>query len=255
MSLYVESRGRGPDLVLLHGFGVHGGIFDPIVPALAKDHRVTVPDLPGHGHSRGEALPPALADWTAALKAALPARAHYLGWSLGGLLALSLALSSDAVERLILVSTSPRFVAGEGWDGGTDARVLGGFANELKSDYRGALTRFLGLQVGLEAGGRALLRDLREVLFARGAPSQQALDAALALLRDTDLRERLPGVRAPALVLHGDRDRVVPLAGAQALARGLPAARLHRFPGAGHVPFLSSPAAFLTVTRDFLCTN
>ena len=51
MSLQVERRGDGPDLVLLHGWGMHGGVWDELVPRLAARFRVHVPDLPGHGRS------------------------------------------------------------------------------------------------------------------------------------------------------------------------------------------------------------
>jgi len=48
--LHVESTGEGPPLVLLHGWAMHGGLFAPLVPALARRYRVSVVDLPGHGH-------------------------------------------------------------------------------------------------------------------------------------------------------------------------------------------------------------
>ncbi len=54
-ALHVESVGAGPPLVLLHGFALHGGLFAPVVPQLARTHRVHVVDLPGHGHSAGGA--------------------------------------------------------------------------------------------------------------------------------------------------------------------------------------------------------
>jgi pimeloyl-ACP methyl ester carboxylesterase len=107
------------------------------------------------------------------------------------------------------------------------------------------LLRFLTLQVQGSDYGRRTLGQLRERLFERGEPTPQALEAALALLATTDLRRSLHEVEAPALVVAGTRDTLVPLAATQALAAALPRATLAAITGAAHAPFLSHPAPFL----------
>jgi len=86
MSLFIETHGRGPDVVLLHGWGLHGGVFDRVAANLAADFCVHRVDLPGHGASAAAAVfqPDPIA---AELAARFPLPVHVVGWSLGGLIA------------------------------------------------------------------------------------------------------------------------------------------------------------------------
>ena len=92
MSLHIETLGRGPvPLVLLHGWAMHGGVLSPLVDALADRCTMYVVDLPGHGYSRHCGLPLEPSACAAAIAQATPP-ALWLGWSLGGLIALTAAL-------------------------------------------------------------------------------------------------------------------------------------------------------------------
>ena len=254
MSLHVESVGSGPPLVLLHGFALHGGVFAPVVPALARRHRVHVVDLPGHGHSIAvpqESLD-AVADRVARAVAALAPRATVLGWSWGGQVALAWAQRApQAVERLVLACTTPSFVAREHFTCAMSRETLARFGDELRVAYRQTLQRFLTLQVqGSEAGRRALAA-LRARLFERGTPDASAVARTLELLMDTDLRARIPGIATPALVLAGPRDTLAPAAAGEWLAAALPHAAFRTVEGAAHAPFLSHPDAFVAAVEGF----
>jgi pimeloyl-[acyl-carrier protein] methyl ester esterase len=80
---------------------------------------------------------------------------------------------------------------------------------------------------------------------ARGAPDSSALDVGLELLRTTDLRGDAAGIAQPALVVHGQRDALVPIDAGRWLARHLPRARLVELEAAAHLPFLSHPREFV----------
>ena len=246
--LHVESAGHGPPLVMLHGFAMHGGLFAPVVPALARHHRVHVVDLPGHGHS--EAIEPfdlpALVHRLDVATAHIDAPLAVLGWSLGGMVALAWALAHpDRVKRLMLVAATPSFIAREDWPHAMSASTLARFGDELRVSYRLTLQRFLSLQVHGSDEGRATLAALRSRLFERGDPPPPVLAAALRLLHDVDLRPLLAQVEAPALVIAGDRDALVPVAATRELAAALPAATHVAIEGAAHAPFLSHRQAFL----------
>jgi pimeloyl-[acyl-carrier protein] methyl ester esterase len=241
MTLHVEIRGSGRDLVLLHGWGMNAGVWEDTACELAPYFRVHCVDLPGHGASSAVVCCTldAMAD---ALAVALPERATVCGWSLGGQVALDWALRVPRqVERLVLISSTPRFVNGLQWEYGIDATVLDGFMRDLAGDCRAALRRFLVLQTQGDADARELLRRLRERLFARDQPGVAALEAALRILQVTDLRGSLPRIAQPALILHGERDAVAPLAAGEYLQRSLPRAALEVFAGAAHAPFVLRP--------------
>jgi pimeloyl-[acyl-carrier protein] methyl ester esterase len=117
MALYTQTSGAGPDLMMVHGWGLHGGIWKPLLPLLEAHFRVTSVDLPGHGRSgwQGEETLDAMAG---ALLSVAPAGAAWLGWSLGGLVAVRAALLAPTrVNALIEIASSPCFVRRPGWQG------------------------------------------------------------------------------------------------------------------------------------------
>jgi pimeloyl-[acyl-carrier protein] methyl ester esterase len=253
-NIHVESVGAGSPLLLLHGFGLHGGLFAPILPTLALRHRVHVADLPGHGHS--VPLSPLSLDGIVALLAEAfanePAPLTILGWSMGGAIALHWAASQPArVAKLALVCTTPSFVVRGGWPHAMTAATLAKFGDELIVAYKLTLQRFLTLQVQGSEQGRATLAQLRNQLFARGDPSPAALAESLALLMRIDLRDEVRAVRARCLVVTGNRDTLAPAAAGAWLAKALPDARLIEIDGAAHAPFLSHRDAFLAALADF----
>lgn len=253
--LHVESAGVGRPLVLLHGWALHGGLFAPLVAPLAATRRVHAVDLPGHGHS--DALRP----WTVDAVVAALDRAFaevdepldVVGWSLGGLVALAWAHAAPArMRRLVLIGTTPKFVAGPDWPHAMARETLHRFADELRVAYEPTLRRFLALQVQGSEEGRATLARLRHALFAHGVPDAAVLGDALAALAAIDVRPLLPSIVRPSLVIAGDRDTLTPLPASQWLTAQLPDARLVTIPGAAHAPFLSHSAVVLAALREFL---
>jgi len=250
---FVETQGTGPDLVLMHGWGLHGGVFDTLAATLALRFRVTRVDLPGHGRSAACVLVNDVDIVTAQLSAALPTPAVWVGWSLGGLIALQLALRLPAaVSALMLVATSPRFIRGTDWPHGVDDAVLQQFARDLDQDYAATLARFLALQVRGSAQAGTTLRALRTRLLEQGAPTPAALHVGLDLLRTTDLRAQLGGIDCPTHFVFGERDVLAPASIAKALRVLMPAARSSIIHGAGHAPFLSHGAEFIDLLETFL---
>jgi pimeloyl-[acyl-carrier protein] methyl ester esterase len=254
-AIHVDSVGAGPSLVLLHGFAMHGGLFAPIVPALARRHRVHVVDLPGHGWSQApvpDSLD-AIADSVADAVAALAPVASVLGWSWGGQVALAWAQRRPrSVERLVLVCTTPSFVQRPDWRCAMSAETPRRFGDELRVAYRLTLQRFLTLQVRGSDAGRAVLAQLRARLFERGAPSVASLNAVLDLLVETDLRASVPRIHVPALVVSGGRDTLAPAAAGKWLAGALPDARYRVIEHAAHAPFLSHGSELERAVKDFI---
>jgi pimeloyl-[acyl-carrier protein] methyl ester esterase len=252
MSVHIETSGAGSGLVLIHGWGMHGGVWQPVVDALARDHRLHVVDLPGFGRSPALAAS-TLEAWVDVLSAALPTRVSVCGWSLGGQVALRWALARpDQVERLVLVSSTPRFVNTQDWRHGMDATVFLQFAAQVQRDYHGTLSRFLALQAQGGEEGREVLRQLRTQFFRLPAPAPEALQAGLDILLQTDLRAELAALAVPTLVLHGGRDQLVPPAAGRWLAETLPRARAEICATASHAPFLSHPEWFTACLGGFL---
>lgn len=234
-----------PDLVVLHGWGVNRCVWEALQRPLAKHFRVRALNLPGFGGT------PALDNYSLSRLAEhvlerVPAGACWLGWSLGAQVALQAALQApQRIDRLVLVSATPRFMQAPDWPHGVEAVTMQRFCDDLAADYGAALVRFFLLQAArVDASSRRLARDIARTVAGCGQATREALSGCLEVLAATDLRPQLVRIATPALVIHGDQDRVTPWAAGAQLATALTSARLVTLP-AGHAPFLSQPERFL----------
>ncbi len=236
--MHIQTLGQGPDIALIHGWAMHGGIFHELTARLAESCRVHVVDLPGHGSSRDDITGLDLHDTALRLCHLLPP-SIWIGWSLGGLVAMRAAIEyPQAVRGIGLICASPRFVVGDDWKRGVALTVFEQFGTDLLQDYRGTLERFLALEVHGDEHAIACLRELRARLFERGEPARAALEQGLKILEYTDLRDQLSRITCPNLWIAGSRDRLVPAA---AMEWSSQAARgsFHRVARAGHAPFIT----------------
>lgn len=252
-ALHVEVGGEGPPLVLLHGWGMHGGVFAPWLPLLQRHHTTHVIDLPGHGRSRDSDVPLQLEACVQALAQQVPARAHWLGWSLGGSIALHAAATRpQALATLTMLCATPRFVRALDWPQGMPREVFAGFGDGLARDWRGTLARFIALEAMGSEHMREELRMLQQALFAHGEPAPRALAEGLALLETADLRDLLPALAVPSLWIAGRRDKLVDARAMHAAATRAPGSRMEVVAHAGHAPFLTHAAALDAVLAQFL---
>lgn len=225
------------ELVLLHGWGSNREIWRPLLVVLRPWANITLIDLPGCDPATELGSEPKLADLLAAIMDRAPAQAVYVGWSLGGQLAVELAaLSPQRVMAVVTICSNPRFVAACDWPGMEGARFAEFRAGVVANPIAG-LKRFDGLQAG---GSRQLLRQLQ-----KQNPGQVTADisAGLDWLESLDQRKRLTALLAPQLHLLAERDNLVPAAVEQALKALLwqtPAAQVELLPGASHVAPLDS---------------
>ncbi len=236
-----------PALVLLHGWGAHRRVWDELVARLGMKIQIIAPDLPGYG-----AVPCTIERTVDQLAAAAPAQCMVAGWSLGGQLALAWARRHPRqVTRLMLISSTPRFVSAPDWLHGMAPEVFAEFSATLQRDAGTTLRRFLLLQTQGDARARRVARQLEAALALQTLPDSTVLVETLRWLQATDLRATLPDITQSALVVHGDKDRIAPLAAGEYLAAHLPRARLALLAGAAHVPFLSDPDVMCKLMHDF----
>ena len=253
MTLHVETVGQGRDLVLIHGWGMNSAIWSALVAPLAESYRLHMIDMPGHGHSPYGLTGSNIDQWVDAVMQVAPAKAVWIGWSLGSMLAQRAAVKfPDRVEGLVCIAGTPRFSQQGDWPHATSHETLYSSAAGLKQDCKKTLDSFLLLQARGDSEMSKLLQILRQGLSSCPEPDEQALEIGLELLLHTDLRADLSNLQCQSMWLFGRRDRLVPVAVADEIHDLLPQAQIEIFQHAAHLPMLSDQARCLQLLQGFI---
>ncbi|WP_286239800.1 alpha/beta fold hydrolase [Neptuniibacter halophilus] len=245
MSLYHERRENPgkPELVLLHGWGMNSQVWGDFADCLASAFSLTLIDLPGLGRSYDFPQPYTCEAVLSLLAEVAPEQASWLGWSMGGQLALAFAERyPQRVEKLVTIASNPCFVQRPDWSCAMPEATHAEFEAGLEANLSKTLNRFVMLQTQGAEAGRETLKFLKQLL-RETEPS--APIESLGLLRD-DLRPLLGRLKHPILQVFGDQDLLVPVAAAEA-CEALSGQPVIVYPGAGHLPFYSH--------REQLCAD
>lgn len=227
---YLPATGQAQyNVVLLHGWGCGADIWRPLLVPLRPGVNVTLVDLPGCAPGVACADDLSLSTLLADILACAPQEAVFIGWSLGGQIALELAARyPERVLGVVTLCSNPKFIATADWPG-MELEVFRQFRQTLIADPVGAMRRFDALQARGASRPRALLRQLRAL---ERAPATRALLTGLDWLADLD--QRHIEVAPPRLHLLGDCDALVPVSIAAVMKRcgGL---EVERIDGASHL--------------------
>ncbi|CAM5225469.1 pimeloyl-ACP methyl ester esterase BioH [Alishewanella longhuensis] len=214
-----------PSLVLLHGWGLNSGVWQGVTALLPAAYTLITPDLPGFGASRTFPASYSLEQVVAQLATQIPDNSDVCGWSLGGLLAIALAKHyPHKVARLGLCAASPCFLAAQDWPG-MQAKVLQQFAAALSDNIAQTIQRFLAIQAMGSEHARADIQHLRQTIAAYPLPEPAAVQGALRLLAEQDLRSWLSTLSQPVRGCFGRLDSLVPVAVVPKLQALLPNAK------------------------------
>lgn len=236
-------EGSGPPVLVLHGWGASIETVASIVHALRPLASVHALDLPGFGDSDPPPCPWGVEDYRRFVlrfieQAGPQPPLALVGHSNGGRVAIALAAADrELVSRMILIDSA-------------------GIRGKRGISYY----RKVGMaKVGKHAAKRlgAPGRRLRELLVSRAASADYAaaspqMRPTLVRLVNSDLRELLPQISAPTLLIWGEHDTATPLADGQLMQRLIPDAGLVVFEGAGHYSYLEQPRRFARIARHFL---
>lgn len=243
--LHYYTMGNGDPIILMHGWGCRASTLDSIARTAAESHTVYSVDFPGFGDTPE---PPEVWDveqytrlierFADALGLRNPA---LLGHSFGGRVGILYA-SRRPVSKLVLVDAA----------GIRPRRSLSYYIKVYSFKLMKRLTK-------LVYGKEEAQRRIEAARAARGssdyADATPRMRAILSRVVNEDLRDRLPLIKAPTLLIWGEKDTATPLADAQLMARHVPDAGLVSFPGCGHYSFLDNPRQFAAVLRSFLTSK
>jgi pimeloyl-ACP methyl ester carboxylesterase len=249
---YFAKRGSGPPLLLVHGLGMSGDMFEPIVEPLAKHHRLIIPDLRGCDRSRNLPPPYSVKQQAADLAALLDrlgiASTDALGYSHGGPVVQELALDyPPKVRRLILSNTY--------------AYNMATVREKIEGHIVPLLIRLLGIRLFVKIMISQGLKQIPEEqgawvanLIARtwGEADPKSIALAWREAMAFDSRSRLHEIRCPTLVIAGSDDNAVPTHHASMLHNGIAGSKLVIMSGADHTLMWAHPDQWLEKLCEFL---
>ena len=274
VNIHYFCGGSGSPLVLIHGLGSSAAVeFYFNLEPLAANHRVLAIDLPGFGHSDKPVLEYTIELFVRAVRDLMACekldRAAVMGVSLGGRVALGLALESpETVERLILVDAlgvgAPRRVLAYRLllTRGLGELTLSGTARALRRMKPATIRRFWGWYLRRPKSIETILTDQRiadhGVLLSTPEYRAAYLSALRSVARMRDLRDgitvqdRLEKLRMPTLLIWGRHDHIFPATHAEAALQRLANGRVEIFEDSGHTPQMEEPERFNRLVLDFL---
>lgn len=244
MSLFIKHSStqiaKEKSLVLFHGWGFDSHVWNAVLPILTEDFNVYAVDLPGFGKSEWMDW----SDFKTSLNKLLPESSIFLGWSMGGLLALRYAIECpNRVSHFIGVASSPRFIGDSDWPG-IDTTVFDQFYNRLRTNPDAVLGEFIRLQLRPSlhtplprAGERVRVKGLKE---------------GLDILKNWDLRNGLANLKMPGMYIFGQLDSIVPKATVPAMMKNFPQIKTRLISKAAHMLFLSHSNLWYEKINEFV---
>jgi len=171
-------------------------------------------------------------------------RFYIMGWSLGGARGIKFALdNSSNIAGIILVSSFPKFFKEDGFDGGLPRHLFKNLERRIKREAKSGLDFFyrlitdeadwLKLFLAYEVEVESVLEELKEIELL-------------------DIREELSKIEIPTLIIHGDKDKVVPIESGLYLKNNITNSKFKAFNGHGHAPFIDKPEEFSKTVTDFV---
>ena len=249
-ALTAVRTGAGRDLVVLHSLLADRHAFDPVLPALAAAHRVTLINLPGFHGSQ----PPVLALMDAYIAAiedgfdefGIANDAVLIGNGFGGTVALAFALAHpERIAKLLLSDAAAGFPP-EG------RQAFAVMAAKVAEAGLGSIAEIAAKRVFSPAYLAAHPEKIEERKAVLLAIEPKAFQAACKILQEADLTPLLHRLKVPTLVVCGEFDQATPPALNKAIADTAPGARYVELPGCGHCPPLEQPEQFIAAIKSFV---
>lgn len=245
-----EMKSR-PAIVLMHGWGCRMSTLASIESIFSSKMRVVNIDLPGHGES-GE--PPEIwgvEEFTEVLEELLAklgiTKPSLLGHSFGGRIGILYA-SRNEVDRLVLVDAA-------GVKPSRSLLTLGGLKYYSKVIPFKLAKKLLPRILGQERGAKAIAAWRGKAGSADYRNSSDVMRGVMSRCVNQDLKQYMPSIKAPTLLVWGEEDRATPLSDAKTMERLIPDAGLVSFPGCGHYSFLDNPVGFRSVMTVFFANE
>ena len=255
-NLHYQEQGSGRPVIFVHGWAMSGRVWR-FQQRLDGDLRLIFLDQRGHGGSSpaaGYTVQDFAGDLAAFFERMKLEGAVLICWSMGVQVALQAFPSlRSRLAGLVLVGGTPKFTAADDYPHGQPPVEVKGLALRLRRDYQKTMGEFFrSMFAEGEMDAAQYQRIVHEIVMGGRSPDADAARQSLQILSAVDLREQLPLIDRPVLLIHGELDSICPAAASAYMAKRLPAASLEIMPGCGHAPFMTRPEQFNALVQQFL---
>ncbi|MDO8446738.1 MAG: alpha/beta hydrolase [Deltaproteobacteria bacterium] len=252
LQLNYDVSGEGKPILFLHGWGMSSRVWKYQVEHFFEKFKTITLDLRGHGESSPSddyTFDTLAGDVKEFIEGLSLGPVSLVGWSMGGSVAIKVAGTyPEILHSLILVSTTPKFVASEDFPYGQPEAMLRRLERQIDRDVNRAMVEFCSLMVE----GEPIIEEVWETVAVNEWPSKEILKGYLKTLADTDLRGELIKISHPTMIVHGMLDRISSHEAAVFMADRIKKVRLESHHDEGHAPFLTRPDWFNTELEGFL---
>ncbi|MDE1921024.1 MAG: alpha/beta hydrolase [Candidatus Omnitrophica bacterium] len=252
---HYEISGSGEPVVMVHGLGASGRIWQAQRDFLHTDFQVLTVDLPGHGRSGW--MPVSLTEMAGDIRQILQSldvtQFSLAASSMGGLVALELyRMAPQDVMRMSLVGSVPKFAKGPGYPAGLDLEKIRTLGRQFDGDYALMLDVFFRSLFTMKERRCERFKWVKALRGKEPLPRREALKYFLDILEQADLRDRLASVICPLQFITGTEDYICPRAIMDWMSGHTHNARFDFIEAGGHLPFLVEAAEYNRLLEDFL---
>lgn len=243
----------GPILVLLHGWGSSSKIWQSCVNELSQKRQIYCVDLPGHGENYALEWDGSVDQALEQLAAVLPERCSIVGWSLGGLIAQMYAdRFPQRVQSLMLIASTPKFVASEDWPHAMPAKTFVNFIKQFDTMPEVTIKQFNLLQTLHGTSAKKIMTALQLATEDKYKQSPEKIRWGLSWLQEIDSRNVRFPKGLPVYLVQGENDQVSSFQAAEDTAAIWKQVHLYKILKAGHVPFISHQDQFIEQVNKML---
>ena len=244
--LKIARVGAGTPILLIHGWGLNSGVWQPCAEQLQSEFEVITVDLPGFGLNVDVQISPyTLENIAKSIIDIIEKPTIVVGWSLGGMIACEIAIQApEKIKGLVTVASSPCFVEQEKWPG-MQAEVLALFHRQLEQDTQKTINNFLKIQAIGSPHLRQDIKLIRDLVMQYPMPNKETLDLSLQILEHADQRSQFHTINMPFLRMYGKLDGLIPKAVIDDISILSKESEVIIFEKASHAPFISDLASFV----------